>query len=99
MTPSLEGWSTNAKKAPSPHEVRLTLLEHQPSITMSWGYLNVKGGYLFSSHSFCYFLVEWDGLHDHQRDTPWENILHLDASPLKISHKIICFAITFFKIA
>ena len=67
VTPSLEGWSTNAKKAPSPHEVRLTLLEHQPSITMYWGHLNVKGGYLFSSQSFCYFLVEWDGLHDHQR--------------------------------
>ena len=25
-TPSLEGWPTKAKEAPSPHEVRLTLL-------------------------------------------------------------------------
>ena len=24
MTPSLEGWPTKAKEAPSPHEVRLT---------------------------------------------------------------------------
>ena len=25
MTPSLEGWQTKAKEAPSPHEVRMTL--------------------------------------------------------------------------
>ena len=37
MTPSLEGWRTKAKEAPSPHEVRLALLDtnpvFQPSIT------------------------------------------------------------------
>ena len=27
LTPSPEGWPTNAKEAPSPHEVRLTLLD------------------------------------------------------------------------
>ena len=27
MTPSLEGWPTKAKEAPSPHEVRLALLD------------------------------------------------------------------------
>ena len=30
MTPSLEGWPTNAKKAPSPHEVRLIPLDTNP---------------------------------------------------------------------
>ena len=30
MTPSLEGWSTKAKEAPSPHEVRLALLDTNP---------------------------------------------------------------------
>ena len=30
MTPSLEGWPTKAKEAPSPHEVRLTLLDTNP---------------------------------------------------------------------
>ena len=30
MTPSLEGWSTKAKKAPSPHEVRLAPLDTNP---------------------------------------------------------------------
>ena len=30
MTPSLEGWSTKAKEAPSPHEVRLAPLDTNP---------------------------------------------------------------------
>ena len=30
VTPSLEGWPTNAKEAPSPHEVRLASLDTNP---------------------------------------------------------------------
>ena len=30
MTPSLEGWPTKAKEAPSPHKVRLALLDTKP---------------------------------------------------------------------
>ena len=30
MTPSLEGWPTKAKEAPSPHEVRMSLLDTNP---------------------------------------------------------------------
>ena len=30
MTPSLEGWPTKTKEAPSPHEVRLALLDTNP---------------------------------------------------------------------
>ena len=30
MTPLLEGWATNAKEAPSPHEVRLAPLDTNP---------------------------------------------------------------------
>ena len=30
MTPSLEGWPTKAKEAPSPHEVRLAPLDTKP---------------------------------------------------------------------
>ena len=30
VVPSLEGWPTKAKEAPSPHKVRLTLLDTNP---------------------------------------------------------------------
>ena len=30
VTPSLEGWPTKAKEAPSPHEVRMSLLDTNP---------------------------------------------------------------------
>ena len=30
VTPSLEGWPTKAKEAPSPHEVRVTSLNTNP---------------------------------------------------------------------
>ena len=30
VAPSLEGWPTKAKEAPSPHEVRLALLDTNP---------------------------------------------------------------------
>ena len=30
MTPSLEGWPTKAKEAPSPHEVRISPLDTNP---------------------------------------------------------------------
>ena len=30
MIPSLEGWSTKAKEAPFPHEVRMPLLDTNP---------------------------------------------------------------------
>ena len=30
VTPSLEGWATKAKEAPSPHEVSLTPLDTKP---------------------------------------------------------------------
>ena len=42
MTPSLEGWLTKAKEAPSPHEVRLAALDTNP-VFQSLGYMkNVK---------------------------------------------------------
>ena len=31
VTPSLEGWPSKAKEAPSPHEVRLALLDTNPA--------------------------------------------------------------------
>ena len=37
VTPSLEGWPTKAKEAPSAHEVRLTLLDTNPVFLMSQG--------------------------------------------------------------
>ena len=39
MTPSLEGWPTKAKEAPSPHEVRLAPLDTNP-VFQSLGYIN-----------------------------------------------------------
>ena len=43
MTPSLEGWPTKAKEAPSPHDVRLAPLDTNP-VFQSLGekYLNFK---------------------------------------------------------
>ena len=32
VTPSLEGWATKAKEAPSPHEARLALLDTSTKI-------------------------------------------------------------------
>ena len=40
-TPSLEGWPTKAKEAPSPHELRLAPAGHQLSILMLWGNLDM----------------------------------------------------------
>ena len=33
-----------------------------------------------SSHSYDYSRADWDGLHDHFRDVPWEDIFKLGAS-------------------
>ena len=42
VTPSLEGWPTKAKHAPSPHEVRLTQLDtNSVFFLMSWVVTNV----------------------------------------------------------
>ena len=47
VTPSLEGWPTKAKEAPSPHEVRLALLDTNPVFqayqTYEMKYLNTAG--------------------------------------------------------
>ena len=32
-----------------------------------------------SSHCYVYSCADWDGLHDHLRDVPWENIFKLGA--------------------
>ena len=37
VTPSLEVWPNKTKEPPSPNEVRLTLLDTLPSISMSQG--------------------------------------------------------------
>ena len=42
MTPSLEGWPTKAKEAPSPHEVRLALLDTNPVLQSLGGKLRTK---------------------------------------------------------
>ena len=57
MTPSLKGWPAKAKKAPSPHELRLALLDTNPvfqslrgdsksrgSISKSWGTISKSRG-------------------------------------------------------
>ena len=47
MTPSLEGWPTKAKEAPSPDEVGLALLDTNP-VFQSLGYLGYFS--VFQSH-------------------------------------------------
>ena len=41
VTPSLEGWPTKAKEAPSPHEVRMALLDNNP-VFQSLGLRSLK---------------------------------------------------------
>ena len=41
---------------------------------------NSKQDALFHCIAYGYSLDDWDGLHDHLRDVPWEDIFKLDAS-------------------
>ena len=52
MIPSLEGWTTKAKEAPSPHELRLTPLDTNPVLE----YLGGKYHPWFSVHVFVSFI-------------------------------------------
>ena len=47
MTPSLEGWPTKTKEAPSPHEVRLTPLDTNPVFFVS-GKIGIQLGEILS---------------------------------------------------
>ena len=44
MTPSLEGWPTKGKEAPSPYEVRLTLLDTNPVFQGLWEIVYLAAG-------------------------------------------------------
>ena len=46
MTPSLEGWPTKAKEAPSPHEVRLAPLDTNPVFSKSRSFQNHLPAYI-----------------------------------------------------
>ena len=52
MTPSLKGWPTEAKEAPSPHEVRLTPLDTNPVFNVSGTCWRLEA----SSRLFCNFI-------------------------------------------
>ena len=55
MTPSLEGWPTKAKDAPSPHEVRLARLDINP-VFQSLDQIEILLELVFFEHSqFSYF--------------------------------------------
>ena len=41
VTTSLEGWPTKAKEAPSPHEVRVALLDTNTVTKLQKGYVNL----------------------------------------------------------
>ena len=66
MTQSLEGWPTKAKEAPSPHEIRLALLDTNPVFQSigekSWGIAERPNQHLcsvrhFSVLIFNFFLI------------------------------------------
>ena len=46
--------------------------------------INSKQDALFCCIAYDYSHVEWDGLHDHLRDVPWEDIYKLSASAAAI---------------
>ena len=50
MTPSLEGWPTKAKEAPSPHEVRLAPLDTNPVFQCLRLSMSICFGYTLDSH-------------------------------------------------
>ena len=61
MTPSLEGWPTKAKEAPSLHEARLALLETNPvfSCLRDWGiWLCCSFKEFFTNFSCLQFLLK-----------------------------------------
>ena len=41
---------------------------------------NSKQDVSFHCAAYDYSYADWDGLHDHARNVPWENIVKLDAS-------------------
>ena len=56
MIPSIEGWTTKANEAPSPHEVRLIALETNPVFLCLWDI------YVFSNYNKIY--EPFKGLND-----------------------------------
>ena len=42
--------------------------------------LNSKWDALIYGIAYGYYCIDWDGLFDHLRDVPWEDIFKLDAS-------------------
>ena len=42
--------------------------------------LNSKRDALFHCIAYAYSVADWDGLHDHLRYVPWEDIFELSAS-------------------
>ena len=42
--------------------------------------LNSKWDALFHCIAYAYSVADWDGLHDHLRYVPWEDIFELSAS-------------------
>ena len=50
-------------------------------VSVSIGFLsNSKQDALFHCIAYDYSCADWDGLHDHLRDVPWEDIFKLGAS-------------------
>ena len=61
MTPSLEGWRTKAKEAPSPHEVRLALLDTNPVLNgmlLKDHLIEFLEYFLFNQYVFDYRVVD-----------------------------------------
>ena len=54
MTPSIAGWPTKPKEAPSPHEVRLALLDINP-VFQSLGGKFLGGGW--GLYNFCNLVI------------------------------------------
>ena len=53
--------------------------DHVVSVSINFP-LNLKQDALFHRIAYDYSCPDWDGLHDHLRDVPWEDIFKLSAS-------------------
>ena len=75
MTPSLEGWPTKAKEAPSPYEVRLAPLDTNP-VFQSLGDASQLAGTNFSIQCVSFFTnhVNQKAVHKTTCRTPPANL-------------------------
>ena len=63
---------------------RLGKSDHVVSVSIDFP-INSKQDFPFHRIAYGYSHADWDGLHDHLRDVPWEDIFKLGASAVLVN--------------